>query len=225
MRRAKRSCTISIMHQHSQTDTHHKEHTSIYTKAWLITFYIALIELAGSYVSGSLALLADIGHVFTDTLIGLAPLSVAFLSYRTRANPKHIQIAAGLVTSILLLLIGGHVLEEARGAHSGDGHEVEGMWMFLFALLAAAGNFVQHRLLSRVSPAHRHVAHKGFHFHILADLTKNLLLPPLAIVIMLTGNEVLDVWAAQAIGTLVIIRAVMLAYESAKLWFSHEHLR
>lgn len=213
------------MHQHATNDTHHREHERIYAKAWLLTFYIALVELAGSYVSGSLALLADIGHVFTDTLIGLAPLSVAFLSHRTRANPRHIQIAAGLTSAILLLMIGNHVLEEAREVHGGHEHEIAGMWMFVFALLAAAGNFVQHRLLSRVSPAHRHVAHKGFHFHILADLTKNLLLPPLAIAIMITGSTSLDVWAAQAIGALVILRAVLLAYESAKLWFAHDHAR
>jgi Co/Zn/Cd efflux system component len=61
---------------------------------------------------------------------------------------------------------------------------------------------------------HRHSAHSGFHFHILTDLVKNLILPLLALAILLGGSPAIDAWAGYAIGWLIIVRALLLALES-----------
>jgi cobalt-zinc-cadmium efflux system protein len=210
------------MTEHRGHDHHHphgaKErgaYMSIYLKAWLITFLIAGLELSGSILSGSFALLADVSHVFTDTIIGVAPISVEFFRHRTRLSAERIEQIGGFFVAALLLFIGLHVLEEAAEHLAGDEeHHVEGMLMFVFATLAALGNYVQHRLLSRVSPMHRHSAHSGFHFHILTDLVKNLILPLLALAILLGGSPAIDAWAGYAIGWLIIVRALLLALES-----------
>ncbi len=210
------------MTEHTGHDHHHphgeKErgaYMSIYLKAWLITFVIAGLELTGSIVSGSFALLADVSHVFTDTIIGVAPISVEFFRHRTRLTAERIEQIGGFFVAALLLFIGFHVLEEAsEHLASGENRDVEGMLMFIFATLAALGNYVQHRLLSRVSPMHRHSAHSGFHFHILTDLVKNLILPILALVIFFGGSPAIDAWAGYAIGWLIIIRALVLTLES-----------
>lgn len=204
-------------------DNHHHPHGKkemrvylrIYLKAWALTFVIAGFELIGSIVSGSFALLADVTHVFTDTIVGVGPVSVEFFRHRLRISARRIEQVGGLFVSAMLLFVGYHIVAEAIERLSGEGHhEVEGSVMFVFALLAAGTNFLQHRLLSRVSPIHRHTAHAGFHFHILTDLVKNLLLPIIGLGIFFGGPESLDMWAALGIGTLIFLRAFILSAES-----------
>lgn len=202
-------------HHHPHGAKERGAYLSIYIKAWLITFLIAGLELAGSIMSGSFALLADVSHVFTDTIIGVAPISVEFFRHRTRISAERIEQIGGLLVAGLLIFIGVHILEEATEHLAGtEERHVEGMLMFVFATFAAIGNYAQHRLLSRVSPMHRHSAHSGFHFHILTDLVKNLILPVLALVIFLGGSPAIDAWAGYAIGWLIIVRAVILGLES-----------
>jgi len=202
-------------HHHPHGEKERRVYMSIYIKAWLITFLIAGLELTGSILSGSFALLADVSHVFTDTIIGVAPISVEFFRHRTRFGAERIEAIGGFLVAGLLLIIGASILGEAEAHFSGqEEHHVEGMLMFVFAALAALGNFLQHRLLSRVSPMHRHSAHSGFHFHVLTDMVKNLVLPLLALVIFFGGPTTVDVWAAYAIGWLIILRALVLVLES-----------
>lgn len=209
--------------EHTHSDNHHHPHGEkevraympLYLKAWGLTFVIAGLELVGSIVSGSFALLADVTHVFTDTIVGLGPVTVEFFRHRIHISARRIEQAGGILVAAILLFVGYHIIGEATEHLRGDEHyEVEGGLMFIFAALAASVNFLQHRILSRVSPMHRHAAHAGFHFHILTDLVKNLLLPILALVIFFGGPEALDAWAAYAIGWLIIARAALLALES-----------
>jgi len=187
----------------------------VYLKAWGLTFVIAGFELVGSVLSGSFALLADITHVFTDTVVGLGPVSVEFFRHRFSISAHRIEQAGGLLVSAILIFVGVHIIGEAtEHIKGGEQHDVEGGLMFLFAALAALTNFAQHRLLSRVSSIHRHAAHTGFHFHILTDLVKNILLPLLAVVILFGGPEEFDVWAGYVIGWLIIVRAALLMLES-----------
>jgi cobalt-zinc-cadmium efflux system protein len=186
-----------------------RSYLPLYLKAWGLTFVIAGLELVGSILSGSFALLAD-------TLVGLGPVSVEFFRHRVRFSARVIEAAGGIAVSAILLFVGYHIIGEAIEGLSGEAqeHEVEGGLMFLFATLAAGVNYLQHRLLSRVSPIHRHAAHTGFHFHILTDLLKNIALPIIALAIFFGGNEILDIWAALVIGIIIILRAVVLILES-----------
>src|SRR3989344_2147436 len=202
-------------HHHPHGEKEMQAYMPVYLKAWGLTFVIAGFELAGSILSGSFALLADITHVFTDTVVGLGPVTVEFFRHRGRISARRIEQAGGIVVAAILLFVGYHIIGEATEHLSGEGHqEVQGGLMFLFAALAASVNFLQHRILSRVSPMHRHAAHAGFHFHILTDLVKNLLLPVIGLVIFFGGPESIDVWAGYAIGWLIVLRATLLAFES-----------
>ncbi len=186
----------------------------LYTKAWLLTFVIVALELGGSWLSGSLALLADIGHVATDTLLALIPLTAAF-AIRHHFNSKLVVGVSGLLATALLFALGFHVLHEAGEAHGGHRHEVHGVVLFVFAGAAALVNILQHRILSKVSPLHRHAAHAGLHFHVLTDLVKNIALPVLGLLLafgLVTDHA--DLLVAQAIGWLILVRAAILGLES-----------
>ncbi len=204
-------------HEHDHSHVSHEtlaHHHRIYIGAWLLALCIAAIELLGFYYSGSLALLADIGHVATDTLIALVPLSVVVLQRHAKHLHTLIERAGGIIAALLLIYIGVHILEATQGADHEHAHEVSGLLLFAFALLAAGCNYLQHLLLRRVSPMHRHAAHSGFHFHVLTDLIKNIMLPILGIAIMLGAPHEWDLHAATIIGVLVIVRACILLAEA-----------
>ena len=188
-------------------------HLWIYALVWVLSVFIVSLELVGSWLSGSRALLADVGHVLSDTMLALVPLTAALL-IRAGLNSRRIAFLSTLAAVAILIAIGFHVGGEAWEALS-EGHhhehEVDGMLLFLFSGAAAVANLIQHRLLSRIDPIHHHGAHKGLHFHVLMDLVKNLALPVLGLGIAFSIlPESSDLWAALVIGVLLVVRALLL---------------
>lgn len=188
-------------------------HLWIYVLVWVLSLGIVSLELVGSWLSGSRALLADVGHVLSDTLLALVPLTAALL-IRAGLNARRIAFLSTLAAVAILIAIGFHVGGEAWEALS-EGHhhehEVDGILLFLFSGAAAIANLIQHRLLSRIDPIHHHGAHKGLHFHVLMDLVKNIALPILGLGIAFSVlPESADLWAALVIGALLIMRALLL---------------
>src|SRR3989339_949734 len=92
-------------HTHDHEERVTASHLHIYVKAWLITFVIAGLELVGAILSGSFALLADITHVFTDTIVGLAPVSVEVMKKKTVISRERIEAAGGVLVSAFLIFI------------------------------------------------------------------------------------------------------------------------
>jgi cobalt-zinc-cadmium efflux system protein len=190
---------------------------NLYARVWFLTFIIVALEVTGSILSGSLALLADIGHIVTDSFLALIPLSVAHAIVKGSHERSRVPILiGGIVTSIFLLGIGAHVILEAEEAlEGGHEHVVHGLLLFIFSLTAAGVNYTQHKLLSQVSEAHRHAAHSGYHFHVLTDLVKNIILPVLGASIALgILSEKSDLVIAYAIGIILMFRALLLLGET-----------
>jgi cobalt-zinc-cadmium efflux system protein len=207
-----------------------KHPLAIYGLVWLLSLFIVSLELIGSGVSGSQALLADVGHVASDTLLALVPLA-ALLFVRLGWNYRKVAFVSSLAAVAILLWVGVHVGGEAWEALMGEkhhDHEVDGMFLFLFSGVAAIANLIQHRLLSRIDPEHHHGAHQGLHFHVLMDLVKNVALPMLGILIALEFiPDHADLWAALVIGALLIIRALVLLYttlfQEKRMHAGHDH--
>ncbi|MES2668200.1 MAG: cation transporter [Patescibacteria group bacterium] len=197
----------------SRTTTEHP--LRMYAFVWFLSLGIVALEIVGSGESGSQALLADVGHVASDTLLALVPLS-ALVFMRMGVSKRAVALVSSLAAVALLLFIGYHVGSEAIMSLMGDAHhdhEVNGMLLFLFSGSAAILNLFQHRLLSRISPEHHHGAHKGLHFHVIMDLVKNIALPTLGLLIAFELiPDASDLWAALVIGALLIVRGLMLLY-------------
>jgi cobalt-zinc-cadmium efflux system protein len=83
-----------------------------------ITVSVMVVEVVGGLVSGSLALLADAGHMLTDAAgVGLALLAAAFAA--PPATPartfgyQRFEILAAVTNALLLFAVAGCVLVEA----------------------------------------------------------------------------------------------------------------
>src|SRR5690606_9135116 len=81
------------------------------------------VELVVALLTGSLALLSDAGHMFTDALALAMALAAVTAAARARSRPRvqhsfglyRLEILAALANAGLLLAVAGYVLVEAVG--------------------------------------------------------------------------------------------------------------
>lgn len=112
---------MSAHHGHSHSHGHVHEHKGsdpAFGLAVGITAAYAVVELAGGLWTGSLALLSDAGHMFSDALaLGLAGAAAQLA--RRPAGHKHsygwarAEIIGALVNSLLMLAIIAWLVVEA----------------------------------------------------------------------------------------------------------------
>ena len=137
-----------------------------------ITATVLTAELIGSAVTGSLALLADAGHMFTDVAgILLAVLAVTFAS--RPATPQRtfgyyrLEILAAVVNAVLLFGVAVFILIEAWQRWTNP-PEVEGDLMLAFATVGLIANIIG--LLVLRSGAQESLNVKGAYLEVLGDL-------------------------------------------------------
>ncbi len=81
----------------------------------LVTAVVAVVELVGAGLSGSLALLADAGHMLTDTAAIVLALSASYVA-TLPATPRRTfgyhraEILAALINAVVLLGVCGYLL-------------------------------------------------------------------------------------------------------------------
>ncbi|WP_101257503.1 cation diffusion facilitator family transporter [Streptomyces barkulensis] len=184
--------------------------------ALAIAVVLLLAELAGAALTGSLALLADAGHVATDAVgIGMALLAIHVAnrpgSERRTFGLARAEILAALLNALLLLGVGGYILVEAveRLRHP---EEVPGGLTVLFGVVGLALNGLSLALLMRGQRESLNV--RGAFLEVAADALGSVAVIAAALVIMFTGWRQADPVASLLIAVLIVPRTVRLAREA-----------
>lgn len=170
------------------------------------------VQMIGSAVSGSLALLADTSHVAIDLLALCFSAAASSLSLAYPHKEHSVRKAGGYVNALLLALVGFWIGYEAirRAQHPG---EIIGLPMILAAAIGGLGNYVQHSIISR-GDSHETCAHTATHtgakWHVLSDLWQSVAVVVTAAAIMITGKTVLDLIISGAISALMLYWAFRL---------------
>ena len=104
------------MHQHPPTSTHTAGRRLLATAG--LTLIIMICEAYGSLITGSLALLADAGHMLTDLLALTVTLAALIFSRRPATARRtygyvRLEVLAALFNSAILLLLAGSIVYEA----------------------------------------------------------------------------------------------------------------
>jgi cobalt-zinc-cadmium efflux system protein len=175
---------------------------------FVITLSIMVAEVIGGLVSGSLALLADAGHMLTDAAgVGLALLAAAFAA--RPATPERtfgylrLEILAAVVNALLLFGVAGYVLIEAARRFL-EPQEVSTGLMLAVAtvgLVANAGSLLLLRGGQKTS-----LNMRGAYLEVLGDLLGSAAVIVAAIVIRMTGFTQADAIASAAIGLMILPR-------------------
>jgi cobalt-zinc-cadmium efflux system protein len=178
----------------------------------LAVFLLSLAVLAAEAVvgllTGSLALLADAGHMLTDVAgIGLALLAVWFAGRPPTAARTfgyyRLEILAAVVNSVLLFGVGLAVLVEAA-RRLADPPEIAAGPMLVAATAGLAANAVSLWLL-RGGQAHS-LNLRGVYLEVLGDLLGSAAVVVAGLVVATTGFLAADPIASALIGLLILPR-------------------
>ena len=178
--------------------------------ALAVSVVVLLVQVVGALVTGSLALLADAGHLLTDVVgVGLA---LAAVSYAGRPAPAHrtygnfrVEILAALVNGVLLLVVATFVVVEAVQRWS-DPTTVAAGPMLVVAVFGLVGNLVSLWLLHGGQSQNLNV--RGAYLEVLGDLVGSVVVIIAATVIWTTGWERADVVASLVIAAFIVPRAI-----------------
>ena len=194
---------------------HARSGTRALAVALALVLGFAVVELGASLLAGSLALLADAGHMFSDALaLGLA-LFAAWLARRP-ATPersfgwRRAEILAALANALVLVALGLWIVVEAV-RRLGDPPPVEGGWVLATGVVGLGVNLAAARVL--------HGAGDGLNvraalLHVLADLASSVGVIVAALVVLVTGWQGADPLVALLIGLLVLASTVGIVRES-----------
>jgi cobalt-zinc-cadmium efflux system protein len=181
-----------------------------------LTLVFMVVEAVGGWLSGSLALLADAGHMLTDAgALGLSLLS-AWIALRP-ANARKTygyqrwEILAALVNGAALFGIAAWVIVEAVQRI----HYPQPIRAQLFLVIAAGGlvvNLISLWILHGIRQGNLNA--RGAYLHVLGDALGSLGALVAATIILLTGWTLADPIISILIALLILIGAWRLVRES-----------
>jgi cobalt-zinc-cadmium efflux system protein len=181
-----------------------------------ITGAVLAVEVAGAFVSGSLVLLADAGHMATDAAgIGMSLLAMWFAA--RPASPRRtfgfhrLEILAAVANALLLCGVGVYVVVEGV-RRLADPPEVASGAMLVFGFVALAGSACSLWLLRHGQAQSLNL--RGAFLEVMSDLLGAGAVLVAAGVIALTGFLRADPIASCLIGLLILPRTWKLLREA-----------
>lgn len=206
-----------MAHAHTPSETTDRGNEKRLLQAFIVTAGFMLVEAIGGVVSGSLALLADAGHMLTDS----AALLFALLAVRFASRPPNtrhtfgwlrLTTLAAFVNAIALVVITILIVWEAiqRFNHP---QPVAGTTMMVIAVAGLLANILAFWILHRGSEA-RNLNVRAAALHVLGDLLGSVGAIVAALVILTTGWTPIDPILSVLVSCLVLRSAWRLLQES-----------
>ena len=176
-----------------------------------ITLGYAVVELCGGLWTGSLALISDAGHMFSDALaLGLA--AVAAWLARRPVGHRHsygwarAEVIGATLNSLLMLLIIVALVVEAV-ARLLDPRPVAALGMTVIALIGMAVNALVFWIMSR---SERTLNMRAALLHVLGDLVSSFAALVAGTVIYFTGWLPIDPILSLVIAALILVSTIRL---------------
>ena len=206
-------------HHHQHHHHHHAGNETRLQWAMLLTGGFMIAEVAGGIISGSLALLADAGHMLTDA----ASLFMAWLAARITHRPAdaarsygyhRVQIIAAFTNGLGFFAIFIWIVIEAAQRLLNPVH-VMGDTMMLVAALGLAVNVVTYFILHGGNQADLNL--EGALVHVLGDLFGSVAAICAAGIILLTGWMPIDPLLSVVVALLILRSAWFVIKRSAHI--------
>jgi cobalt-zinc-cadmium efflux system protein len=183
--------------------------------ALAINLALLVAEAVGGVITGSLALLADAGHVLSDAGAIALGLSAARLAARRTGSRRtfglqRAEVLAGLVNGIALAVIAILIAIEAVGRIS-DPVELDAAPVLVLGAVGLAGNLVATWVLAGGERSDINL--EGVLRHSFADALGSLGVIVSAVLILVAGLEVADPVASLLISALVLVSSWRLITE------------
>jgi cobalt-zinc-cadmium efflux system protein len=207
-----------VHHDHAHAHNPQRDERRL---AWTLVLTIGFmaVEVAGGLVAGSLALIADAGHMLTDA----ASIALAWFALRLARLPsdrrrsygyQRLTVLAAFVNGIVLIGAVIWIAVEAFGRLT-DPHSVNGRLMLAIAAGGAVVNLIGMFVLRGHS--HDNLTMRSAYLHVLSDLLGSVAAIVAAIVILATGWVRIDPLLSLVVAVLIVRSAIALVRESGHI--------
>ncbi len=177
-----------------------------------LTVVVLAVEVVGAWLTGSLALLADAGHLATDAAAVILALGASYVAAipaggRSTFGYHRAEILAALVNALVLLGVCGY-LAYAGLQRLADPVEVDAGPMVAFALVGLAANALSLTILRRSDTGSLNL--RAAATEVFADLLGSVLAVAAGLVILTTGWLRADSLVSLVIAAMILPRALLL---------------
>src|SRR4051812_12122818 len=182
-----------------------------------VTVVVLAFEVVGAFVTGSLALLADAGHMGTDAAAVVLALGASYVAARG-GGPRstfglhRAEVLAALVNALALLAVCAY-LAWVGISRLADPAPVDAGPMIAFAAVGLVANAVSLTVLNRSDTGSINL--RGAANEVLADLLGSGLAIAAGVVILVWGFERADSIASLLIAALILPRSLLLLRDAA----------
>lgn len=191
-------------HSHAPTVTSDNERKVLLSFFLIASFMV--VEVVGGILSGSLALIADAGHMLTDA-VALLLAYLAFRFGRRAADARRtygyarFEVLAGLLNAVTLFAIVGWILKEAWERLQEPPVVLAGPMMAV-AVVGLLVNILVFWILTRGDSDHVNI--KGATLHVLSDMLGSVGAIAAAVIIYVTGWTPIDPILSVVVSALVL---------------------
>lgn len=206
--------SVANEHRHEPGDDHEHDHAQVVTNdnerrirfVFIFTICYAAIQAAGGWLSGSLALIADSGHMLSDA----AALLLALIAYRMARRPAdatrtygyhRVRVLAALANGATLLLLVLWIAWEAINRINQPVDVMAGP-MLIVAVIGLLVNLAGAWVLWSGNKGDANL--RGAFLHVIGDLLGSVGAIAAAVGIMLTGWTILDPLLSVLVAVLVV---------------------
>lgn len=177
-----------------------------------LTLTYLIVEVIGGLLTGSLALLADAGHMLTDVAgVGLALLAIRFAE--RPASPERtygyyrVEILAAMTNALVLIGISLYILYEAYERFRNP-PEIQSGWMLVVAAVGLVVNITGIYILRAGSQESLNM--KGAYFEVLSDMLTSIGVIIAGVIMLTTGWYYADPLISAGIGLFILPRTWVL---------------
>lgn len=194
---------------HGHTDALDARRGDSRRRIWValaINLAMVVVEVLGGLLTGSLAVLADAGHLLTD----VGAMALALIAARLASMPaagrrtfgyQRTEVLAALVNGLALIAVGLGVGAAAIG-RLGDPPEIDGAGVLALGALALIGNLAATVVLARGQRQDLNL--EGVLRHSAADALGSLGVVAAGAFVLAGGSDIVDPIVGLAISVLVI---------------------
>ncbi|MDO9281870.1 MAG: cation diffusion facilitator family transporter [Methylotenera sp.] len=198
--------------QHHYPDHAHDDHDNHnhYLIPFLLIFIFAIVEAFGGWWTGSLALLSDAGHMFSDVVaLGLAWMASVIAKKpnvaRHKSGVSYAELAVSIINALTMLAVIAFVIIEAI-ARFKQPHQVQGLALTVIATLGLIVNLIVAKQLHHQALHHgKSLNNRAAFLHVIGDLLGSLAAVAAGIVIYFTGWMPIDPILSLLISVLLLV--------------------
>ena len=189
------------------------------TLSLLITVIVLFIEIFGFFITNSIALLSDAGHMFTHSFAIAISLIAIIIAKKPPCHHRtfglyRAEILAAFINGIFLILVVVLIVWEAIQRLINP-EEILGYQMLFIAFIGLIVNLISIRILHGSHKENMNV--RGVFYHMISDAISSVGIIFAAIIILLTGWNILDPIISLMISGLILYWAWGILKESSRV--------